>query len=230
MTYFSAFIDLLKIRDIKKWKKRHYIPDEDTIFLDSRLIDYIVSGGIKFLPTKELPYAFTVWDSSDLRPSDIVIDIGAHIGGFALRAGRIAKRVLAVEPVLTQHLIDHIHFNNLEDVVLPLQAALGEQGNSITISYENRSNKVPCYSLTELKKYAGGCDFLKMNCEGGEYTIDPNELLGIRRLEIQFHKFGNYSRFHEFKEFLEKNYRVNYTIPPEPFIIIDAHCTAFPEI
>lgn len=34
----------------------------------------------------------------------------------------------------------------------------------------------------------GGCDFLKIDCEGGEWEIEAEELKGIRRIEMEVHK------------------------------------------
>jgi hypothetical protein len=34
---------------------------------------------------------------------------------------------------------------------------------------------------------AGGCDFLKCDCEGGEWQIRPGDLAGIRRIEMELH-------------------------------------------
>ncbi|HMV50520.1 MAG TPA: hypothetical protein PKD31_22460, partial [Blastocatellia bacterium] len=34
----------------------------------------------------------------------------------------------------------------------------------------------------------GGCDFLKCDCEGAEWQIDPDDLAGIRRIEMELHQ------------------------------------------
>ncbi|HUW85261.1 MAG TPA: FkbM family methyltransferase, partial [Methanoregula sp.] len=34
---------------------------------------------------------------------------------------------------------------------------------------------------------AGGCDFLKCDCEGAEWHIVPEDLTGIRRIEMELH-------------------------------------------
>jgi hypothetical protein len=34
---------------------------------------------------------------------------------------------------------------------------------------------------------SGGCDFLKCDCEGGEWLMNPEDLAGIRRLEMELH-------------------------------------------
>ncbi len=34
---------------------------------------------------------------------------------------------------------------------------------------------------------AGGCDFLKADCEGAERSIEPGDMAGIRRIEMELH-------------------------------------------
>jgi len=34
---------------------------------------------------------------------------------------------------------------------------------------------------------AGGCDFVKCDCEGAEWLIDPADLAGVRRIEMELH-------------------------------------------
>jgi hypothetical protein len=34
---------------------------------------------------------------------------------------------------------------------------------------------------------AGGCDFLKCDCEGAEWLIRPADLAGVRRIEMELH-------------------------------------------
>ena len=44
----------------------------------------------------------------DVRPTDIVLDIGACVGGFTLEIARSVKHVYAVEPILTDRLLKNI--------------------------------------------------------------------------------------------------------------------------
>jgi hypothetical protein len=38
-----------------------------------------------------------------------------------------------------------------------------------------------------MKEQIGHIDFLKCNCEGGEWTILPREYLGIREIRLDYH-------------------------------------------
>lgn len=42
-------------------------------------------------------------------------------------------------------------------------------------------------SLLDIIKECGGCDFLKIDIEGGEWEINPIDLRGIRRIELETH-------------------------------------------
>ena len=46
---------------------------------------------------------------------------------------------------------------------------------------------MPTFTLQGLCAIAGGCDFLKCDCEGAEWGIDPADLAGIRRIEMELH-------------------------------------------
>jgi hypothetical protein len=45
----------------------------------------------------------------------------------------------------------------------------------------------PTYSLRQILIIAGGCDFLKCDCEGAEWQIQPEDLAGVRRIEMELH-------------------------------------------
>jgi len=120
----------------------------------------------------------------DILPDDRVIDIGANVGAFCLRAARLSRSVTAVEPVTTSLLAQNIRSNAAN--VRVIEGALGT-GGSCTISWDDYSVTVPGYPLSEIIRMSGGCDFLKCDCEGGEWLIRSGELDGIRRIEMELH-------------------------------------------
>lgn len=163
-------------------------------------------------------------------PSDIVVDIGAHIGIFAVYAGKIANRgkVYAYEPYLENYnlLVENLKLNNLTNVQL-FDVAVSDRkeeveffiedgnvgGNSL---YENvcseRKTKVSTITLEDifisnkLKKI----DFLKIDTEGAEYNIllnSPSKILRkIDRIVIEFHDAVPHGYNHRhLKSYLEKN-------------------------
>ncbi|MCK9277869.1 MAG: FkbM family methyltransferase, partial [Methanoculleus sp.] len=63
-------------------------------------------------------YVVGEYHIDDIRPEDIVLDIGANVGAFCIRAARRSRRVLAVEPVLTEALQENIRTNDANVTVV----------------------------------------------------------------------------------------------------------------
>jgi hypothetical protein len=122
----------------------------------------------------------------DIRTDDIVIDIGANIGAFAIRAARLSRRVVAVEPLTCDTLEQNIRLNGVGAGVRIIRGALGD-GSPAQVRWDNREVTMPTLTLREIIAIAGGCDFLKCDCEGAEWCIDPADLAGVRRIEMELH-------------------------------------------
>jgi hypothetical protein len=120
----------------------------------------------------------------DIRSDDRVVDIGANVGAFCLRAAQLSSRILAVEPVTTDLLKANIRLNAADVTVV--EGALGD-GSLQEICWDECRVLSPTYPLQRLIQMAGGCDFLKCDCEGGEWKIRPGDLAGIRRIEMELH-------------------------------------------
>jgi hypothetical protein len=120
----------------------------------------------------------------DIRPGDRVLDIGANVGGFCIRAARAGGLVTAVEPVTTQPLLENIRRNKVSLQVIA--GALGD-GKPQEICWDDCRVVSPTYPLRDLIRIGGGCDFLKCDCEGAEWLITPGELADVRRIEMEIH-------------------------------------------
>jgi len=120
----------------------------------------------------------------DLRPDDRVIDIGANVGAFCIRASRSSHHIIAVEPVTASLLRQNIRLNGVP--VRVIEGAIGN-GNPIKISWDDVEVISPSYPLIKIIEMAGGCDFLKCDCEGAEWQIVPEDLEGVRRIEMELH-------------------------------------------
>jgi hypothetical protein len=149
-----------------------FLSDENSVFFHLEDLPY---RQITDVPE----YRFT-----DIRPEDIVVDIGANIGAFCIRAARTARQVTAVEPVTYAQLRENIRLNRVS--IRILEGALGN-GKPADICWDDRRVISPTYTLQKIRQIAGGCDFLKCDCEGAEWLIDPAELSGIRRIEMELH-------------------------------------------
>ncbi|MBF0627046.1 MAG: FkbM family methyltransferase [Magnetococcales bacterium] len=123
------------------------------------------------------------------QPHHTILDIGAHIGGFALVAARKvpAGRVYAVEAC--QETFDYLRVNvalNRLDNITAERLAIADQrgvvrlyhddgnwGHSIMAPLSPVWEETPTLSLAEYLAERGveSVDFIKMNCEGAEFPI-----------------------------------------------------------
>ncbi len=80
------------------------------------------------------------WLDGQVRPGDVVYDIGANVGAYALiAASRCAPggRVVAFEPSYASfaHLCDNIVLNNLSTIIIPIPLPLGDESALATLNY-----------------------------------------------------------------------------------------------
>jgi len=148
---------------------------------------FIVRDNVTFVRA-ETPYRQILdvreYEFADIRPEDHVIDIGANVGAFCIRAARFSRHVTAIEPVTVDLLEENIHANNVS--VRIIKGGLGD-GRPCTCSWDDETVIVPTYTLGQITASAGGCDFLKCDCEGAEWLIRPEDLEGVRRIEMELH-------------------------------------------
>jgi FkbM family methyltransferase len=121
---------------------------------------------------------------NDLSSHDQVIDIGANVGAFCIRASRYSPNVVAVEPVTAQLLQENIRLNDVP--VQVIEGALGD-GRPKKVNWDDREVNSPTFPLSRIIEIAGGCDFLKCDCEGAEWQIEPADLTGVQRIEMELH-------------------------------------------
>lgn len=120
----------------------------------------------------------------DLCAGDRVLDIGANVGAFCIRAARLGGCVTAVEPVTADLLRKNIRINTVP--VRVIEAALGD-GRPREIRWDDCRVVSPTFPLRDLIAMGGGCDFLKCDCEGAEWLICPRDLDNVRRIEMEIH-------------------------------------------
>lgn len=144
-----------------------------------------------------------------------IVDIGANIGTFTTYAGYKSPQaaIVAVEPepnnlVMLKGNVEANHFQNRVTVV---PAAIGGQDGTVTLHITEKSSgghslyhrygktsdvDVAMISLRSLltKHNIGVLDFLKLDCEGGEYdalySLSPQELARIRFMAVEYHHFS----------------------------------------
>ena len=178
----------------------------------------------------------------------VIIDIGAHIGTYAVYAALRSPqaRVLALEPnpAVFTYLEKSIAANNLGSQVTPIMKAVAQsaekrllfldEGGGVSSSLFKRHGRalsegisVPCMTLADL--YAeyniSHCDVLKLNCEGAEYEIlgglSDEMFNSIDSILLQWHRIEDHEPAELDQLLAKKGYTV--TRAPAPYKFIYAH-------
>lgn len=127
MDILYILIDLWRTRNLQQWVNNRF-NDPSKVVLDINQIEKVITcDGLTYMVTEDLKYMQMVKDDysfNDIHKDDIVIDIGANIGGFCLPASRLSDNVYAVEPITTQELRKNISLNNANITVI--ESALGD--------------------------------------------------------------------------------------------------------
>lgn len=168
----------------------------------------------------------------EIKADDIVIDIGAHLGFFTIKAAKTAVNgtVYAFEPFSMHYklLEENIVSNQFNNVKLFNRAVtdkdgelsffytmIGDPGDTslFKINPEEKTyeEKVKTISLQDFfqKEKLDRCDFLKIDCEGAEYSIlmsaDRNTLNKIQKIAMEWHRFEPEQSPQKLAEFLKEN-------------------------
>lgn len=142
------------------------------------------------------------FDKQSIRvsPGDVVVDVGAHIGAFTILASKMGGKVYAFEPERDNFKMLQMNVDrNLSDATLFNLALCNKTGtcnlylaeyNMGAHSTAHRvTNNIQIVTCGRLFDYVnGGIDFLKMDCEGGEYEILHNlDLSRVGKLSMEYH-------------------------------------------
>ena len=144
----------------------------------------------------------------EINENDVVVDIGAHIGLFALLASQFCKRgrIFCYEPVPENFdlMLKNIRENNINNITaFNLAVSQNEQRVKIFLNTDQSghsmflpSNNFLQANSTTLKKIfdennIDRCNFLKLDCEGAEYEIIqslPDSYFNkIEKMIIEYH-------------------------------------------
>ena len=172
-------------------------------------------------------------ENFEIKPNDVVIDVGAHIGLFTIYASQFCTngKIYSFEPVPENYelLLENIKLNNL-DYVTTFNQAISNSNEPIKLFLNNdesghsmfsKSSKSIIIDSISLQKFFDKnkierCDFLKLDCEGAEYEIIKNLPLEyfqkIDKLVIEYHMADSHPEFLiEFKEILsQQNFKIDY--------------------
>lgn len=176
----------------------------------------IIIGGNKSLTIDIVDEIFVrnVYNPIDfeIKPNDIVADIGANTGIFSLYAAlKGAKKIIAIEPLSEnlKYIRENFSLNNLRNPLVINKAISNKNGRSKLylsdydshglLFNQNNLQKFSKYIYVDtlkfsslLKKYnLSKIDFLKIDCEGSEGYIfsetNNSHWKNIKKISIEYH-------------------------------------------
>lgn len=180
--------------------------------------------------------AFVVFDNfhlkeylreSEIKPNDIIVDIGAHIGSFSIFCSQYADKVISYEasPLNFKLLKENIRLNSIKNINANNTAIFSKKGrinfvldkgntggNSFYLKSQKKKLKIDAIPLSQIFKdrKIKKIDFLKMDVEGAEYEIILNSsgetLNKIKKIALEYHDYlPTNHNVQQLKTFLEKN-------------------------
>jgi FkbM family methyltransferase len=149
---------------------------------------------------------------TSVKDGDIVVDIGANVGAFGYSIkDKNLKKIYCVEP--SNGLIETLNKNLSGMPLIVINKAISSS-NEDNINLPNRHNIFghigSDYSTITFKKFIkdndiSSIDFLKIDCEGGEYEIFNEEnknyiINNVKNVALEWH-FLNEKTIENFKNF-----------------------------
>lgn len=132
-------------------------------------------------------YLLDIYHTDMIQPDDIVIDLGAGIGDFAIRAMGRAKKVVAIEPNREDfELLQHNLRANGSHNVVPLDIGVASKAGMKQIIFHERKYSFKVETLTALleQQRLSKVDFIKMDIEGHETEVLESNLDIIKQVRI----------------------------------------------
>jgi len=202
-------------------------------FLPEKDEEFIFNNGISMVAPKGSHLSFLLWEiwhrqvynpaGFELRPEYTVIDIGSNVGVFSIMAAKKCRRVISMEPASLSfsYLKRNAEENSLRNLDLRNIAISSKEGkielykgsNILANSTKMKNNGeiveiVNATTLSIILKEIGIVDFIKMDCEGEEFSVFRNlgkeELSRIRMISMEYHEFPETGKVDELIMSLER--------------------------
>ena len=214
--FFSKLQILLNSRKIfKNW---YVYPKVYWQLTNDKIVVFETKTGLKIkirVKSTDLMALTNVWmineydvDGFEINSSDIIIDVGAHIGLFSLLVSQFCKtgKIFSFEPIRENFdlLVSNLALNHIENV-FPFNVGVSKKSGKLNLFLNNdqsahsifpkgsESITVEATSLQKIfdEKQISSCKLLKLDCEGAEYDIIdslPIEYLDkIQNMAIEYH-------------------------------------------
>lgn len=149
---------------------------------------------------------------------DIVFDVGASIGDFAVQASKLAEKVYSFEPSKEAFslLKENIKLNGCKNV-LAFNFGLGGENGVKTFFVDASRGVISRAKISKVSdflrmKKISRIDFLKLDCEGAEfeilYSLKRKFLKSVRYIAMEYHEISERKKGHTVRElagYLRKN-------------------------
>ena len=144
----------------------------------------------------------------DIHDNDVVIDVGAHIGLFALYVSQFCKngKILCYEPIKENYdmLISNLKLNNKKNV-FAFNKAVSKSNSTVRIYLNSDESGHSMFQANEsyvdidstsleniiIDNNLTSVDFLKLDCEGAEYEIIESlptpKFREVKKMIIEYH-------------------------------------------
>jgi FkbM family methyltransferase len=179
---------------------------------------------------KEIFYDNAYKVLKDVYENSRVLDVGSHIGLFALLASRFTDKIITFEPDERnrQIMLLNIAKNGLSEDILSLPFAInGTQSPTTIMHFYNNTGNNTCipypFNCSKQVKVVNAdiniylpCDILKLDIEGSEYDVidsikDLSQIGKALTIEIHYHIPEWKSRLHNMiKKLTESRFKVEW--------------------
>lgn len=220
MDYISLVKDFMHCKGNGEQFIRHRLDSkcfDDLTIIETKNLKYIVAhDGIKYYPDKRLNGALTgggEYKTDDIRPTDVVLDIGGFYGTFALPVSKRCKHVYVIEPLFTEEISANIELNQAKNITL-LPYAISDKYEQKELEYWGNTKTVQFMPFPEiLDMIQNPIDFVKIDIEGAEWWISPEDILRMnpRRIEFEMHQNITTNDPHILYNFILENYNCDNT-------------------
>lgn len=130
---------------------------------------------------------------NDVKEGDVVVDVGASVGAFTVSIlDQKPKKVYCIEPsknllkTLAKNCSEKV-FNLDENPIAYLNYGIADEGEEQINIFGEDKNFIGITFKDLIKKYSiEHIDFLKVDCEGGEYSIFKDENLEFFKNNVNF--------------------------------------------
>jgi FkbM family methyltransferase len=132
-------------------------------------------------------YLLDIYKTDIIKPDDIVVDVGAGIGDFAIRAMQVAKYVIAIEPNQEdfQLLCRNLRANDCHNIV-PLDIGVASNAGTRQITFHGRTYSFRVETLAGIleRQHVSKVDFIKLDVEGYETEVIESSIDIIKQARV----------------------------------------------